>query len=339
MSNFLQPEQIRTLKIMHKTSDRKKADKIKSILLLNKGYTPEQIADILLVDDSTIRRWYAIFESDGIDGLLQYNYVGSDGNLTKRQITALSKHLENNVYLTAKEICAYVEEKYGVKYTAKGMTNLLHRLGFSYRKPKHIPGKANQKAQEAFIKQYNELKASKSKHDRIYFLDAVHSLHNSQPAYGWLKKGFEYTIQSNTGRQRVNINGAYNIEDHNVVIEESERVNAQSTIALFEKMLKEQPLGILYLILDNARYYRSQIVSEFQRNNPRIQLLFLPAYSPNLNIIERLWKFFKKKTTYNSYYEKFTVFKKQCLNFFENIEEYKVELRSLMTDNFQLLQA
>ena len=337
MSNFLQPEQIRALKIMHKTSDRKKADKIKAILLLNTGYNAEQIADILLLDDSTIRRWYTIFESDGIDGLLQYNYVGSDGKLTKRQIAALSKHLENNVYLTAKEICAYVEEKYRMKYTSKGMTNLLHRLGFTYRKPKHVPGKANQKAQQAFIEQYNELKANKSKHDRIYFLDAVHSLHNSQPAYGWMKKGFDYTIKSNTGRQRVNINGAYNIEDHKVVIEESERVNAQSTVALFEKMLKEQPLGILYLILDNARYYRSQIVTEFQRNNPRIQLLFLPPYSPNLNIIERLWKLFKKKTTYNSYYEKFAVFKKQCLNFFENIEEYKVELRSLMTDNFQLI--
>ena len=195
-------------------------------MLLNTGCTPEQIADILLVDDSTIRRLHAIFESDGIDGLLQYNYVVSDGKLTKRQITVLNKYLENYVYLTAGEICLYVEEKYRVKYTAKGMTNLLHRLGFSYRKPKHIPGKANQKAQEAFIEQYRELKATKSRHDRIYFLDAVHSLYNSHPAYGWMKKGFDYTIKSNTGRQRVNINGAYNIEVHNVVIEESESVNA-----------------------------------------------------------------------------------------------------------------
>ena len=61
MSNFLQPEQIRALKIMHKTSDRKKADKIKAILLLNTGYNAELIADILLLDDSTIRRWHAIF--------------------------------------------------------------------------------------------------------------------------------------------------------------------------------------------------------------------------------------------------------------------------------------
>jgi len=65
----------------------------------------------------------------------------------------------------------------------------------------------------------------------------------------------------------------------------------------------------------------------------------LPAYSPNLNIIERLWRFFKKNITYNKYYEKFAVFKSACLNFFKNIENYKLELQSLMTDNFELIQA
>ena len=94
MSNFLSTEEIKALKGMHKTSDRKKADKIKAILLLNRGFTPEDIAEILLLDDSTIRRWYALFESEGIDSLLKYNYVGSDGKLTSRQISALNDHLK-----------------------------------------------------------------------------------------------------------------------------------------------------------------------------------------------------------------------------------------------------
>ena len=104
-------------------------------------------------------------------------------------------------------------------------------------------------------------------------------------------------------------------------------------------MLKEQPLGMLYIILDNAKYYRSKLVQEFLEQNQRIQFMFLLPYSPNLNIIERLWKFFKKKTTYNKYYEKFAVFKEKCFDFFTNIDKYKIELKSLMTDNFQLIQA
>ena len=339
MSGFLHPEEIQALKRMHKVSDRRKADKIKAILMLNTGYSPEEIAQILLLDDSSIRRWYSIYKSKGIDVLLTYQYVGNAGKLTAKQITALNNHLENTIYLTAKEICAYVEKKYGVAYTNKGMTNLLHRMDFSYRKPKHIPGKANPTAQQEFIEQYEKLKANKSKDDRIWFMDAVHPLHNSQPAYGWMKKGFDYTLKSNTGRQRVNINGAYNIEEQKVIVEEADCINAQSTVALLEKLLREQPLGIIYLILDNAKYYRSTVVKDFQKDNPRIQLIFLPPYSPNLNVIERLWRFFKKNITYNSYYEKFAVFKHCCINFFEEIEKYRVELRCLMTDNFELIYA
>jgi transposase len=325
---------------MHKkVRTLREGDRIKAILLLNKGYSYEEIAELLLIDDGTVRRWYVIYETCGMKTLLEDNYIGGISKLTTSEQLELSWHLEGHIYLTAKEICAYVLAKYGIDYTPKGMTSLLHQMGFSYKKPKHIPGKANQKAQEEFIEKYNELKANKSEEDRIYFMDGVHPLHNSQPAFGWLKKGKEQVLKTNTGRMRVNINGAYNIEEHKVIIREDESINSQSTIALLEQMLKEQPLGMLYIILDNARYYRSQIVKEFLGKNQRIQFVFLPPYSPNLNIIERLWKFFKKKTTYNKYYEKFAVFKEKCLSFFDNIDEYKMELESLMTENFQLIQA
>ena len=340
MKDFLTPEQIIAYKQMHKkTRSLREGDRIKAILLYNKGYSYEEVSELLLIDDGTVRRWHKIFESYGMKTLLEDNYNGGISKLSTSEQIELSKHLEGFVYLTAKEICAYVENRYGIIYTLKGMTSLLHQMGFSYKKPKHIPGKANQKAQEEFIEKYKKLKENKVPEDRIYFMDGVHPLHNSQPAYGWIKKGKEQTLKTNTGRMRVNINGAYNIEEHKVIIRDDESINSQSTIALLEQMLKEQPLGIIYIILDNAKYYRSQIVKEFLEKNKRIQFVFLPPYSPNLNLIERLWRFFKKKTTYNKYYEKFTIFKENCLNFFENIKEYKSELKKLMTENFQLIQA
>jgi len=103
--------------------------------------------------------------------------------------------------------------------------------------------------------------------------------------------------------------------------------------------MARQPYGRLYVILDNARYYRSKEIRAFLFNNKRIRLIFLPPYSPNLNLIERLWKFFRKTITYNSYYEKFAVFRKYCLDFFRHISKYRIELQSLMADNFQLLHA
>jgi transposase len=341
MKNFLSQKQELSYKSLHKRykKDQRKSDRIKAILMLNKGYTYTEISEVLLLDDSTIRRWHEIFTNSGIKTLLEDKYLGGISRLTNEQQEKLSFHLGHNIYLTAKEICFYVQEEFDVVYTVKGMTSLLHQLGFSYKKPKKVPGKVNKEKQQEFIATYRKIKEDKSAEDRIYFMDGVHPLHNAQPAFGWIKKGKEQVIKTNTGRQRVNINGAYDIEGHKAIIREDESINAQSTIKLLEQILKEQPIGIIYIILDNARYYRSRLVQEFLAENPRIQLIFLPPYSPNLNIVERLWKFFKKKTTYNKYYEKFSVFKEKCMDFFENIEEYENDLKSLMVDNFQLIQA
>jgi transposase len=340
MSGFLSTEQITALRIIHRKSrEQRVCDKIKAILLLNSGYSYEQIAEVLLLDDATIRRWHRLFQEKGINSLLADNYTGGVGKLTEKQRQKLVRHLENNVYLTAKEICAYVLKHYNVDYTVKGMTSLLHILGFRYKKPKHIPGKADVVAQLEFINSYEKLKHNKKEDDRIYFIDGVHPLHNSQPAYGWIRKGTDMVIQSNTGRQRLNLNGAYNLEDHKAIIQEAESINAQSTVSLLEEMMRNQPLGLIYVILDNARYYRSEMVRVFVKKNKRIKLMFLPPYSPNLNIIERLWKFFKKNVTYNTYYEKFAVFREYCLRFFKNLDKYRPELETLMTDNFQLIKA
>lgn len=123
--------------------------------MLNDGYSYQQTAEILLLDDATIRRWQAIFESKGINSLLSDNYTGGTSKLTDGETaTETVSHLENNVYLTAKEICAYVRNKYGVEYAVKGMAILLHNLGFRYGKPRHIPGKAKMEAQLGFINLY-----------------------------------------------------------------------------------------------------------------------------------------------------------------------------------------
>ncbi len=339
MTDFLSKEEIATLKSLYRSSNRKQADKIKAILSLNEGYEYTEIAKILLIDQSTVWRWFETYISSGITGLLKDNYTGGTSKLSEYQQADLIDHLENNVYQTAKEICAFVKKTYKVRYTPKGMTSLLHQLGFPYKKPKHIPGKASIEAQEKFIEEYEKIKENKASDDRIYFMDGVHPMHNSQPAYGWIKKGQEMVLKANTGRQRINFNGAYNLEDHTVVIQETVMINSQSTVSLLIDMLRKQPLGLIYIVLDNAKYYRSVIVQEFVNQNKRLRLLFLPSYSPNLNVIERLWKFFKKKILYNTYYEQFAVFRKYCLNFFRYIGKFRTELQTLMTDNFQLIQA
>ena len=155
-------------------------------------------------------------------------------------------------------------------------------------------------------------------------------------AYGWLEKGKTKEIRSNCGRQRLNLNGALSLKDYEVVIREDESINGQSTIKLFEELDAKNPQAeTIYCILDNARYYRAKIVKEYLATS-KVKLIFLPSYSPNLNLIERLWKFFRKKILYHKHYSDLAEFKSVTLNFFKNLYSYKEELATLLTENFEI---
>jgi hypothetical protein len=148
------------------------------------------------------------------------------------------------------------------------MTALLHRLGFVYKKPKHVPGKAASKAQEALLAEYETLKQDKGGNDVICFMDAVHPQHNPVLGYGWIKRGEDHQVKSNTGRRRVNINGAIDLEHLEPVTRFDETIDATSTIALFQQL--EQVYAVatwIYVICDNARYYRSKAVQDYIKDS------------------------------------------------------------------------
>jgi len=173
--------------------------------------------------------------------------------------------------------------------------------------------------------------------DELLFMDGTHPQHNPISSYAWILKGKEKEIPTNTGRKRININGAINIKNYDAIAREDERINAQSTIELLkqiESAYTDAPT--IYIIADNARYYHAKMVSEFLQTS-RIQFKFLPPYSPNLNLIERLWKFLKKEVINSCYYESYDIFKKTVMAFFENIKDYHDELATLLTEKFQII--
>jgi len=102
-----------------------------------------------------------------------------------------------------------VKKTFAVVYTVAGMTDSLKRLDYVYKKPTLTPGQHPDVAiQQAFIEGYQKLKEGKGKEDPIDFMDGVHPRHNPVAAYGWIKRGTDNTMESNTGRSRVNLNGA-----------------------------------------------------------------------------------------------------------------------------------
>jgi transposase len=146
-------------------------------------------------------------------------------------------------------------------------------------------------------------------------------------------------VKTNAGRRRVNLNGALSALDHSAVVLDAETINTEAIIELCKALEAKHPYAKkIYIIMDNTRYNHARIVREYEKTS-RIHILYLPPCAPNLNLIERLWKFFHKKVTYNTYHDTYEKFRDACLDFFRDMGQYQDELDSLLTENFHIIGA
>jgi len=156
------------------------------------------------------------------------------------------------------------------------------------------------------------------------------------PFLGFLWSFTRIFIKAPAGRQRFNVLGAIDAMTHQLVtVTNDSYINAESVCELLRKLATVVTTTPITLVLDNARYQRCKLVEDCAITLG-IELLFLPPYSPNLNIIERLWKFTKRKCLYSRYYETFADFKTAIITCLSNTDtKYRKELDSLLALNFQ----
>ena len=212
----------------------------------------------------------------------------------------------------------------------------MKRIGLKYCKIGMIPAKADVKVQEDFKKTKLEprLEEAKAGLRAVFFVDAAHFV--LAPFLGMLWCFQRMFIRAPTGRQRFNVLAALNAITHELIMVTNDTyINADSVCKLLIQ-ISELHLGVpVTLILDNARYQKCKIVDELA-SSLKIELLYLPSYSPNLNLIERVWKFVKKTCLYSIYYPNFEDFKlaiSSCLA--QTHTTYKKEMDSLLTLKFQ----
>lgn len=331
------------LKTQHKHEhDGRVRDRIKAVLLHDKGWSPQEIAEALFITSQAVRDHLADY---AISRKLKPMNGGSEEKLSKEQSEELEVHLRKHTYLYVKDIIAYVASTFGVFYTVPGMRSWLGRHKFSYKKTALVPGKADKERQAQWIAAYEKLRLGLPADEAICFTDGVHPTHNVQPAFGWIKKGVRKELPANTGRSRLNLSGAIDVINHTLVIREDRTLNAESTIRFFQKIEEAYPgKSKVHVFCDNASYYRNAAVREHLQAS-KIDLHFLPPYSPNLNPIERLWKWMKERVVYNTYYEHFEDFKAAIFGFFSTLtnagvgSELREAFRSRVRDKFRPIQA
>ncbi len=323
--------------LQRKERDNRRYKKLTVLVMLHSKYEIVQIEIALGLDDNTIHRYVNLYKAKGLYAYLKDNYVSFQGKLNTEQEAEITAHLESNLYVDAKLICVYVKELYGITYCVSGMTKLLHRLGFVFKQTKAVPSRANDTAQQEFLDDtltpiLEEIEQGEAV---LYYADGCHPTHNTKSGRGWIRKGQNFEVDCNSGRQRVNINAAINaLKPEHLVYETTETINAQSTQRICRQLLKKHPSKKIYLVCDNARYNRNKMLCGWA-SEQRIELIYLPAYSPNLNLIERLWRLMRKEVINSIYYDTYSKFKTKIETFLKSSKKYKNELRKLMTLNFR----
>ena len=303
-------------------------------MLLDSGESATDIARFLFLNEGTVKNYENRYKEGGLERLIIDYHTGRSAYLSQEEQKKLVLELESKIHPTTKAIISYVKKEFEVVYTVGGMTSLLHQLGFSYKKPKGVPGKAKRKEQEAFLEEYREMKDK----GLVYFADSTHPMLNPALSAGWIRKGKEFDVKTNSGRERVNINGAIEINTMRVASRSCKRVNGRSMCDLLRAIRQKHPKDKrICLIMDNAGYnksYQAQNLAE----ELGIRIMYLPPYSPNLNPIERLWKFMKKKVMANTYFPDLETFQRELMLFLRGIRKHRQELSTLITDNFHLVK-
>ena len=166
-------------------------------------------------------------------------------------------------------------------------------------------------------------------------MDAAHFVHQAYLGMAWSPE--RIFIPSPSGRKRYNVLGALNAVTKDIItVNNEEYINGESVCVMLAKLAARRCDNMpITVVLDNAKYQRCEAVMHYAEVLG-IELLFLPSYSPNLNLIERLWKYVKKACLYSKYYDKFKNFKEAIVDCLENrTTGVMQELETLLTCEFQ----
>lgn len=294
----------------------------------------QEIAKILSIHPDSVTTYLQVYQAGGLALLKQVNY-GTNTSLLDR-VPNLKEELENHPPKTIKEARHRIAEFCGIDRSLNRVHAYLLRIGMRRLKTGHIPSKANPEKQQQWLEEVLQpaLDLAQKEQAHVLFMDAVHFVFAPFLCYLWCFA--RVFIKAPAGRKRLNVIGAVNSLTKQVhYTSNTTYVNAISIVDFLYQLAIFYYGKPIYIVLDNARYQHCKYVKEIAQKLG-ITLLFMPPYSPNLNIIERLWKFIKKTCLQAHYYESFDLFKLNILKTFKQLNStYSEDLNSLLSLNFQ----
>jgi transposase len=298
----------------------------------------EMIGVIVGLNRDSVGDWLVRYQQGGFESLCQFNYGTNKSELEDHSNNILKSFTEQPP-MNVNEAKLRIEAMTGISRSPSQVRAFMKRHGFRYIKTGHIPAKADIEKQQQWMKTTLEpaIKEAQNGECHLLFIDAAHFILELFICALW--SVVRLFVKASSGRNRINVLGAVNAITKEVITMSNNTYISAETIVIFLKQLRELYVDLpLKIVLDNARYQHCKLV-ENEAKELGIILLFLPSYSPNLNIIERLWKFTKKKILYAKYYDTPSKFHNVIVEFFQTINhKYNADLKNLLTLKFQFFK-
>jgi transposase len=317
--------------------------KMEVLWLKSHGLNHDDIAAYADVSRRTVQRYLDEYLEGGLPRLRRCRWHHPEGVLAGHAAT-LGDYFRQHPPRCAKQARAIIEQQTGVR---RGLSQVRHflkdRLGLRWRKTGAIPVPPKETVEEharkqaAFLRDELEPRLEQARRGRrqVYFVDAAHFVF--APFLGSLWCAARLFVRAASGRKRYNVLGALDAVSHRLIrVTNDGYINAESVCDLL-RAVAGSAVGLpITLVLDNARYQKNALVQGLAASLG-IELLYLPGYSPNLNLIERLWRFVRKQSLDSTYYEDFTQFQAAIDGCLSNLTTvHRADMDTLLTHNFQM---
>jgi len=309
--------------------------KMEALYLKSQGLAPDAIGRLCAISPTTFYRYLREYREGGIAKLTEVPFHRRRSQLADYR-TSIEADLRQRPPASVAEAAARIADLTGRQRGPTQVRQFLKSLGMKPRKVGQIPAKVDVIAQEAFKTERLEPRLAEAKAGQrvVFFMDAAHFVF--APFLGLVWCFERLFVKAPSGRQRLNVLAALHATTRDIfTVTNLTYITSETVCELLRVLAGAYPGVLITVVLDNARYQRCALVQSLAQRLS-IELLFLPAYSPNLNLIERFWKFVKKQCLYSKYYADHRSFQHAIIECIAQApDKHKEELASLLTLKFQ----
>lgn len=309
-------------------SNVKESIRSHAVLLIKEGHTKAEVAKLFFVDEETIRKWVKEWRTNS--ELEDKPRSGRPRKITKEIEKEMCNLVDKNnpekegmhaSTWDCRELRIWLKDKYEIQLTSERIRKILKKNGFNYRKINYKFTKADETKQREFLEDFKDL--HQNMEGTLIFQDEMSSKLHPNKGYIWTREK-KPVIETECSHEKTYLVGGVSPDDGETYTVANKKFNSVVFIE-FLTLLLASINGDIFLVLDNHSCHNSKVVRKFLENNPRINMVFLPQYSPDLNPKENFWNYIRKKFLNNKVFKTAEDMARGVVSFIKNIPKEVVK--------------